>query len=313
MDRQDRQGVRTAEDVERRHNYGKTFAEVFNLIEETDRKVDEATEALDKSLTADEIFKRLTNGGEDQGIYREDGKVYINAEYIRAIDKLFANDIIMSGKFTHSAKGFLEPGEPEETVLQNHILNISYIPAADRWRYDFNNDGILDVIDLLCLYKAKMGVSSLSGWSKAEKSDLTLTIDLKNPERFITVSGTNMWGREVTSYYGVNFTTARNPLTESKISAVEERMTIIEEKITAIEQRIAELHSSDAPAEQAIQVGSNVKVRQGADYWDGVAMNDIVYGRVHQVAWIRQDPPRACIAFQGVATGVVLLSDLYLV
>ena len=31
-----------------------------------------------------DVFNRLTNGGQDQGIYIDDGKIYINGEYIRA-------------------------------------------------------------------------------------------------------------------------------------------------------------------------------------------------------------------------------------
>lgn len=39
---------------------------------------------LDESLTQQEIFNRLTNDGVTQGIYLSDGKVYINADYIKA-------------------------------------------------------------------------------------------------------------------------------------------------------------------------------------------------------------------------------------
>lgn len=48
------------------------------------QRVAQAVSELDESLTQDEIFNRLTNGGEDQGIYLHDGKVYINADYIVA-------------------------------------------------------------------------------------------------------------------------------------------------------------------------------------------------------------------------------------
>ena len=39
---------------------------------------------LDKSLTQEEIFNRLTDNGETQGLLLYDGKVYLNAEYIQA-------------------------------------------------------------------------------------------------------------------------------------------------------------------------------------------------------------------------------------
>lgn len=34
--------------------------------------------------TAEQVFNRLTNGGKEQGIYRENGKIYINGTYIKA-------------------------------------------------------------------------------------------------------------------------------------------------------------------------------------------------------------------------------------
>lgn len=39
---------------------------------------------LDKSLNQEDIFNRLTNNGEAQGIYMQDGKLYINLTYARA-------------------------------------------------------------------------------------------------------------------------------------------------------------------------------------------------------------------------------------
>jgi hypothetical protein len=44
----------------------------------------EATQKLDDSLTQEEIFNRLTGGGEEQGLILYNGKLYINAEYIQA-------------------------------------------------------------------------------------------------------------------------------------------------------------------------------------------------------------------------------------
>lgn len=43
-----------------------------------------AIENYDTSLGQDEVFNKLTKGGTEQGIYIQDGKVYINAKYILA-------------------------------------------------------------------------------------------------------------------------------------------------------------------------------------------------------------------------------------
>jgi len=86
MSKQDRTAARTAQDLERKYNYGKTFAEVFGLMDEVREAAEDALEAvgnLDNALTPEEIFNRLTDNGKVQGIYRyEDGQIYINASYL---------------------------------------------------------------------------------------------------------------------------------------------------------------------------------------------------------------------------------------
>lgn len=46
--------------------------------------VDSAITEYDTSLGQTEVFNKLTNGGSDQGIYIQNGKVYVNASYILA-------------------------------------------------------------------------------------------------------------------------------------------------------------------------------------------------------------------------------------
>lgn len=83
MNKQDRQGARTPAQLEYRYNFGKTFAEVFGLVEEAQQTADKAKAEID-SLDQEEIFNRLTNNGEDQGVYRQNNKIYINADYIQS-------------------------------------------------------------------------------------------------------------------------------------------------------------------------------------------------------------------------------------
>lgn len=58
--------------------------------------IDNAVKEYDTSLGQDEVFNKLTNGGEEQGIYIKDKKLYINANYILAG--------VLAGKFIN-AKG----------------------------------------------------------------------------------------------------------------------------------------------------------------------------------------------------------------
>lgn len=86
VSKQDRTYARTATDLERKYNFGKSFGEVYGLIDEAKRIAKEAEGAvnnLDNDLDQEEIFNRLTNNGQAQGIYRtEDGDIYINGKYV---------------------------------------------------------------------------------------------------------------------------------------------------------------------------------------------------------------------------------------
>ena len=81
--KQDRTAPRTASDIERRFNNKKTFAELLGLAQAAQNAAENARKELE-GLTAEEIFNILTDGGIDQGIYRIDGKIYLNATYIKS-------------------------------------------------------------------------------------------------------------------------------------------------------------------------------------------------------------------------------------
>lgn len=136
----------------------------------------------------------------------DDGEVYINADFIKSLEKLFAKDITMSGKFTYSTKTFLEPGKEEVDTIKNHLLGNVTIPSGLIPSYDFNGDGAVTILDLAKAQKASLGVASLSSWSGAKLSDVTMTIDLSNPSKLIQITGTNMWGRKIEKFVGVNYT-----------------------------------------------------------------------------------------------------------
>lgn len=59
---------------------------------------DEVIDAVDKKLTQENIFNRLTNNGASQGMFIEDGNVYFNATYIKSGE--ISTDLIKSGKLS---------------------------------------------------------------------------------------------------------------------------------------------------------------------------------------------------------------------
>ena len=59
---------------------------------------DEVIDAVDKKLTQEDIFNRLTNNGASQGMFIEDGNVYFNATYIESGE--INSDLIKTGKIS---------------------------------------------------------------------------------------------------------------------------------------------------------------------------------------------------------------------
>lgn len=65
------------------------------------------------------------------------------------------------------------------------------------------------------------------------------------------------------------------------------------------------------PVSKEITVGSKVKVKQGAKYYDGKTPNPIIYDRIHEVHSISGD--RAVIEYTGIIIGAVHKNNLTLV
>ena len=78
MSKQDRQGARTVTDLERRLNTRKTFAEAMGLAQDAKKTADEAKEQAKEA-----IWNWLTENGKQQGVFKKDGKIYINVEFLQ--------------------------------------------------------------------------------------------------------------------------------------------------------------------------------------------------------------------------------------
>lgn len=98
VSKQDRVYTRTASDLERKYNFGKRFAEILGVATDAQDAALAAAEAIkhfNENLTPEQIFDLLTGGGADQGVYRENGKIYLNANYIKT--GFISSDIIKAG------------------------------------------------------------------------------------------------------------------------------------------------------------------------------------------------------------------------
>lgn len=97
----------------------KTFTEQYNsILSEAKTNAEEAAGAaadtLNKSLTQKEIFDRLTNNGESEGIYMENGKLYVNGSYIKS--GTITADLINAGIIKVKASGGAEEIDLGDTI-----------------------------------------------------------------------------------------------------------------------------------------------------------------------------------------------------
>lgn len=121
----------------------------------------DAVTTYDKSLTQQQIFNRLTNNGQLQGIYQENGILYVNAEYIKSGVlqgiKVIANqgniggfDINNTG-FTKTTVTTLKKTYTSADVTRvKSIIDGSITPtSSDINYYDVDGDGAIHAADYI--------------------------------------------------------------------------------------------------------------------------------------------------------------------
>ena len=126
MSKQDAYSPRTAADLERKYNFGQTFAKVFGLVDDAVRTAEEAKTAYE-GLDQEQIFNLLTNYGKAEGIYRDDnGEVYVNASYIKS-GKLAAAYIETEGLSIKAANvvGLEDLLEPYEDAVEQYANQVA--------------------------------------------------------------------------------------------------------------------------------------------------------------------------------------------
>lgn len=213
--KQDRTRPRTATDIERKYCFGKTFGELLGLAQAAQDAAKDAQRQLD-GMDAEEIFKILTGGGQEQGIYRLGGKIYLNASYIKAglldadlidVTALFAKDIYMSGKFTSSALTKLPPTAADVDKMYGALIGETMPPADGS--YDLDGDGSLTAEDVQLAYAVMRGDATMDSCAGAMEKEATICIDMSNSRKTICISGINQWGSLVESYIGLDYTNSQ--------------------------------------------------------------------------------------------------------
>ena len=186
MNKQDSQGARTVADLERKYNFGQTFAEVYGLVSDAQKAADNANKAvdsLDSTLNSAEIFNRLTNYGAMQGIYRENDEIYINAEYIKG--GTIAAELVDTENLKVKAAnitGRLTAEQIDATSLEVNAANIIGTITAGQIDATFLKVSAANITGTLTIGQLPSGV--------AKTGDIpTHTSDLTNDSGYQTRSG----------------------------------------------------------------------------------------------------------------------------
>lgn len=116
------------------------------------QKVDD----LDDSLTQLEVFNRLTNNGQTQGIYLSGGRIYINGEYIKA-DTISTKKIeSYRGSSLYATVGTTEAGNPGASFVNSdgNYCDIEALKAVD------DTSGVATGMGMACFDKPWLHVSN---------------------------------------------------------------------------------------------------------------------------------------------------------
>ena len=136
---------------------------------------DTAVGELDESLNQQEVFDRLTNGGTAQGIYMENGQLYINGTYIRIDDLVSLNAKI--GGWDISNDGIYKNFKIND---ENYMMFIRKPDEISSNREDFI--GIYHVNEYGNIISKIFNIDSLGGYSnyhyrESGLSDSSIVID----------------------------------------------------------------------------------------------------------------------------------------
>ena len=156
MSKQDGYSPRTAADLERKYNFGQSFAEVYGLANDARKAAEDAELAAEEAkkelagLDAEEIFLKLTKGDWEQGVFRAaNGKLYINAEYIDSGH--LSADRIEAGTITGEkiASNTIETSHLNANVIEALALKIGVPEALSDLDNDMDfqdTDGVTTII-----------------------------------------------------------------------------------------------------------------------------------------------------------------------
>lgn len=103
---------------------------------------------------------------------------------------------------TATAKGYINPSNTELQIIVDFLTHKIETPPINL--YDFSGDGLIDLRDLVTIKKILSGIKPFSECSIAQKSDITIKLNPADTDKTICISGNNIWGNYIESYFGIN-------------------------------------------------------------------------------------------------------------
>lgn len=101
----------------------------------------------------------------------------------------------------NGTNAYINPSYQELKKIIAYLLEAESINTS---LYDFDKNGAVDILDTLAVRQIMAGVKSFSSYPLAKQSVVKVKIDTSNPEKLINITGTNMWGRNLDNYFGIN-------------------------------------------------------------------------------------------------------------
>lgn len=204
---------------------------------------------LEGYTTINEYFKVLTDGSMEA----KAGKI--------------GGWTIKDGCLCAEAEGYIPPERTEALDMLNYVVfpDLHPIPSSRMPLYDFNGDGVLNVEDVRIAHKISQGLLDFKDCPNAKKSTISVTINPSDPVKSVCVSGTNIWGRKVEYFLGVDM--GKSELATKGFVALEID-EFRQDKIYPLETKTSELSGSITSLEGRINSLENNK--DGLDHlWSG--------------------------------------------
>lgn len=134
---------------------------------------------------------------------------YVTADgYMSSNKGKIGNWEITNNSLIGTGSGWFSPTKEDLEFLSNAITNntTSSFTETQRKAYDFDANGAIDLFDFAnckALVLGDKNVSELSAYTPIN-SDITVQLDPSNPNKFIRLTGTNSFGRDVDIYFGLD-------------------------------------------------------------------------------------------------------------